>query len=56
MKAKRIAVALPIDLAAEIDKLVGKRNRSAFATEIAEREIRRLKWLRALESGGREPV
>jgi hypothetical protein len=32
-------VVLPVELAADIDKLVGKRHRSAFVTELAEREI-----------------
>jgi metal-responsive CopG/Arc/MetJ family transcriptional regulator len=47
MKVRRIAVALPASLAAEIDRLVGKRNRSAFAMEIIERELCKLK-LRAI--------
>ena len=33
-------VILPIDLAADIDKLVGKRGRSAFITELAQREMK----------------
>jgi hypothetical protein len=36
-------VRLPIELAAEIDKIVGKKNRSAFASEIVEREVRKLR-------------
>jgi hypothetical protein len=32
-------VALPVDLVADIDKLVGKRGRRAFLTEVAQREI-----------------
>jgi hypothetical protein len=43
MKKTRLAVGLPASLAAEIDTLVGKGNRSAFATEVAEREVGRLK-------------
>ena len=35
-----VRVALPADLVAEIDKLVGKRGRSAFLTEVAHREIK----------------
>jgi hypothetical protein len=33
-------VALPVDVVAGIDKLVGKRSRSAFLTELAQREIK----------------
>jgi hypothetical protein len=31
---------LPVDVVADIDKLVGKRGRSAFLTELAQREIK----------------
>ena len=37
---RRAHVVLPLDLLADIDKLVGKRGRSAFLTEIAQREIK----------------
>lgn len=37
---RRAHVILPIDVVADIDKLVGKRGRSAFLTEIAQREIK----------------
>ena len=37
---RRAHVILPIELVADIDKLVGKRGRSAFLTEIARREIK----------------
>ena len=37
---RRAHVILPIDLVADIDKLVGKRGRSAFLTELAQREIK----------------
>ena len=33
-------VILPVDVVAEIDKLVGKRGRSAFLAELAQREIK----------------
>lgn len=33
-------VALPVDVIADIDRLVGKRSRSAFLTELAQREIK----------------
>ena len=37
---KRAHVILPLDVVADIDKLVGKRGRSAFLTELARREIK----------------
>jgi hypothetical protein len=37
---KRTHVILPVDVVAEIDKLVGKRGRSSFLTEVARREIK----------------
>lgn len=33
-------VALPVDVLAGIDKLVGKQSRSALLTELAQREIK----------------
>jgi hypothetical protein len=33
-------VILPVDLVADTDKLVGKRSRSAFLAELAQREIK----------------
>lgn len=59
MKQKRIAVALAAGLAADIDALVGKGNRSAFASEVAEHEVGRLKLERPpgkAGSGDRERV
>lgn len=38
--SRRAHVILPVDLVADIDKLVGKRGRSAFLTEVASREIK----------------
>jgi hypothetical protein len=46
---KRAHVFLPEGLLADIDKLFGKGKRSAFLTEIVEREVRRQKLLRALD-------
>jgi hypothetical protein len=37
---RRAHVILPVDVVADIDKLVGKRGRSAFLAEIAQREIK----------------
>jgi hypothetical protein len=39
-ETRRTHVILPVDLVADIDKLVGKRGRSAFITELAQREIK----------------
>jgi hypothetical protein len=39
-ESRRTHVILPVDLVADIDKLVGKRGRSAFITELAQREIK----------------
>jgi hypothetical protein len=36
----RAHVVLPVDVVADIDKLVGKDRRSAFLTELAQREIK----------------
>lgn len=41
-------VVLPVDLIADIDKLVGKRGRSAFLTDVARDEVRRRQQLDAL--------
>lgn len=38
---KRTHLILPVDVVADIDKLVGNRGRSAFVTEIARDEIQR---------------
>ncbi len=42
---------MPIELAKDIDALVGPRSRSAFLVELAEKEIRRRKLLIFLERG-----
>lgn len=38
--SRRAHIVLPVDLVVEIDKIVGKRGRSAFLTELAQREIK----------------
>jgi hypothetical protein len=43
MATTRTHVVLPEDLVKSIDALVGKRGRSAFLAEIAEREVRKRK-------------
>lgn len=46
-------VILPVDVVADIDKLVGKRGRSAFLAELARREIKLRRQRQALrESAG----
>jgi hypothetical protein len=40
---------LPADVIAAIDKLVGKRGRSAFLTELAQREIKLRRQREALQ-------
>ncbi len=46
--SRRAHVILPADLVADIDKLVGKRCRSAFLTEVASDEIQRRQQRNAL--------
>jgi metal-responsive CopG/Arc/MetJ family transcriptional regulator len=40
-ESEQMTVSLPVGLAREIDALAGRRQRSAFITEAAEREVRR---------------
>jgi Arc/MetJ-type ribon-helix-helix transcriptional regulator len=53
MNARRTHVVIPEPLVSEIDRLVGKRGRSEFLTQAAERELRRLQQIRALENVAR---
>ena len=46
---KRTHVVVPEDLLKEIDELSGKRKRSRFITEATRKEIRRLKFLKAIK-------
>ena len=50
MAQKRTHVSFSERLLTDIDELLGKGKRSAFLTEIAEREVRRRKQLRALDA------
>ena len=50
MLAKRTHIVIPQHLASEIDAAVGKRGRSAFLTQAAEKELTRLRQLKALET------
>ena len=49
MKVRRTHIVIPEDLAREIDRVVGKRGRSAFLAEAGRKELKRLRMLRALE-------
>ena len=48
--SRRAHVILPVDVVADIDKLVGKRGRSAFLTEVAREEIQRRQQRNALRA------
>lgn len=50
MNAKRTHVVIPEELVKEIDVLVGSRRRSSFLTQAAERELVRLRQMKALQS------
>lgn len=49
MNTKRTHIVIPQQLVAEIDTLVGKRHRSTFLTQAAEKELMRLRQIKALE-------
>lgn len=49
MNTKRTHVVLPADLVSQIDTLVGKRKRSRFLADLASREVKRLRLLKALK-------
>jgi hypothetical protein len=49
MDHQRTHVVIPKNVLADIDELFGKGRCSAFLTEIAERELRKEKLLRALD-------
>jgi Arc/MetJ-type ribon-helix-helix transcriptional regulator len=48
--SKRTHVILPVDVVAGIDKLTGKRGRSAFIAEVVRREIKILQQRDALRA------
>ena len=48
MNSKRMHVVLSEQLVKDIDSLVGSRQRSSFLTQAAERELMRLRQLKAL--------
>lgn len=49
MNPRRTHVVLSEQLVKDIDTLVGSRQRSSFLTQAAERELMRLRQLKALE-------
>jgi hypothetical protein len=50
MGSRRTHIVIPEPLVSEIDRLVGKRGRSEFLTQAAEKELRRLQQIKALEN------
>jgi hypothetical protein len=48
---KRTHVVIPDDLVKEIDTLVGRRQRSSFITQAAEKELMRRRQVEALKAG-----
>ncbi|MGO9256398.1 MAG: hypothetical protein ACLQU1_08875 [Bryobacteraceae bacterium] len=50
MSAKRTHVVLSEDLVKEIDTLVGSRQRSSFISQAAEKELMRLRQIKALDA------
>ena len=50
MNTKRTHIVIPEQLVARIDTLVGKRGRSKFLAHAAEKELMRLRQIKALES------
>lgn len=50
MNTKRTHIVIPEQLAARIDRFVGKRGRSKFLAQAAEKELMRMQQLKALEA------
>ena len=50
MNTKRTHIVIPAQLVARIDTIVGKRGRSKFLAQAAEKELMRLRQLKALEA------
>jgi hypothetical protein len=49
MATRRTHIVIPDPLVSEIDRVVGKRGRSRFLIQAAEKELRRLRQIQALE-------
>lgn len=50
MKTKRTHIVIPAHLAAQIDRLIGRRGRSRFLAQAAEKELMRLRQVEALHA------
>jgi metal-responsive CopG/Arc/MetJ family transcriptional regulator len=50
MNAKRTHIVIPDQLVNQIDQVVGKRGRSGFLVQAAEKELQRLRQIKALET------
>ena len=50
MSTKRTHIVISEKLATDIDRLVGKRGRSSFLAQAAERELLRLRQIKALDA------
>lgn len=50
MNTKRTHIVIPEHLVIQIDRIVGKRGRSQFLAQAAEKELMRLGQLRAIEA------
>lgn len=50
MNTKRTHIVIPEHVVARIDIIVGKRGRSKFLTQAAEKELTRLRQLKAIEA------
>lgn len=51
---RRTHISLPADLVAQIDALVGRRNRSSFLAELADREVKKRRLIEILRNP--EPI
>jgi hypothetical protein len=49
MSTRRTHIVIPEPLVSAIDRLVGKRGRRSFIKQTAEKELRRLQQIKALE-------
>lgn len=52
MGTKRTHILLPHEIMNEIDQLVGRRGRSRFLVLAAEKELKRVRLLKAIEDAG----
>jgi hypothetical protein len=50
MSTRRTHIVISEQLATDIDRVVGKRGRSSFLAQAAERELLRLRQIKALEA------